>query len=172
MRGRRHKIEIESWLAASAGLAVALVVQTAFIPGLLPGVSGIEPVYGLAVCLAILGHRVEALAAALAGCLALYALTVQFIGLNALSLSAVALSALAMQKNLVKDTLVAPAAIMFGGYILKELIYLFVLISVGLKLIPARVAAQLAFSAVVNTLLGSAVYWLLHFKLGLRVRVD
>ena len=167
-----RRIVIEPWLAASAGLTVALIVQTAFIPGLLPGVSGIEPVYGLAMCLAVLGHRTEALAAALAGGLALDALTGQYIGLNALSLAAVALSALALQKNLVKDTLVAPAAMMFGGYVMKELIYLFVLISMGLRLIPARVAAQLAFSAVLNTLLGSAMYWLLHFRLGVGVKVD
>lgn len=172
MRRRQIRIAIEPWLAASAGLAAALIVQTAFIPGLLPGVSGIEPVYGLVMCLAILGHGREALIASIAGGLALDALTGQYIGLNALSLSAVSFAALALQRNLVKETLVAPAAMMFGGYMLKELIYLFVLISTGLRLIPARVAAQLAFTSVVNTLLGSAMYWLLHFRLGLRVKVD
>ncbi len=172
MRRQQRKIEIEPWLAASVGLVSALIVQTAFIPGLLPGVSGIEPVFGLAMCLAILGHGREALITALAGGLALDALTGQYIGLNALSLCAVTLCCLVLQKNLVKETLVAPAAIMFGGYVLKELIYLFVLISMGLKLIPTRVAAQLAFSAVLNMLLGSAMYWLLHFRLGMRVKVD
>lgn len=171
MRSLQRKPVIEPWLAASAGLASALIVQTAFIPGLLPGVSGIEPVYGLAMCLAILGHGREALVTALAGGLALDALTGQYIGLNALSLTAVTLACLALQRNLVKETLVAPAAVMMGGYVLKELIYLFVLISMGLKLIPARVAAQLAFSSVLNMLLGSAMYWLLHFRLGLRVKV-
>ncbi len=169
---RPRRLEIEPWLAAAAGLVSALVVQTAFIPGLLPGVSGIEPVFGLAMCLAVLGHKTEALMTALAGGLALDALTGQYIGLNALSLSTVVLVAFALQKNLVKETLVAPAAMMFGGYVLKELIYLFVLISMGLKLIPARVVAQLAISAVLNTLLGSAMYWLLHFRLGVRVKVD
>lgn len=169
---RRSGIRISPWIAGIGGLIAALVLQTAFFPGLLPGVSGIEPVFGLAMALAVLGHMRQSLFVAVAGGLVLDSLTGQYMGLNALCLLAVVILALRIQRNLVKDTLVAPAAIMFGGYAAKELIYLFVLVSTGLKLLPMRVAAQLAFSSVMNALLGSTIYWLLHFKLGVPVKVD
>jgi rod shape-determining protein MreD len=154
------------------GLAASILLQTAFLPGLLPGFPKADPIFALMITMAILGYRTQSYFLGLAGGLVLDSLTGQYLGLNALSYLAVALIVSGIQMNLVKDALVAPAAVMFSGYFLKELVYLFVLVSIGLKFTPARVAGQLVIASSLNALLGIGLYWLLHFKLGLAVKVD
>ncbi len=172
MRTFARRLSIDPWAATLAGLVIGLLFQTAFIPGLLPGVPKFDPIFALMMTMAVLGHKAQSYFLAIAGGLVLDALTGQYIGLNALSYLAVAIIASGVQGNLVKDTLITPATAMFSGYFLKELIYLFVLVSVGLKFMPARVAAQLVISSALNSLIGIGLYWLLHFRLGLVVKVD
>lgn len=157
---------------SAVGMVLGLVAQAAFFPGLLPGFPSLDVIGAFTVALAILGHRRHALFLALFGGLTLDALTGQFIGLTALCYFIAVLIVISIQKNLVKEALTTPAVVMIAAFMLKELIYLFVLVSSGLVFMPARVMSQLSVSSILNACLGTGVYWALHMKMGLQVHVD
>jgi len=164
--------KLDPKLVAAFGYFIGVILQEALLPGLLPGTASMEPVFCFMAVLAILGHNSIAIVLALAGGLTFDLLTGQLVGLNALSYFVSVLAVVSVQKNLVKETLVAPAAVIFAGYLLKEITYLFVLVSLGMNFLLTRVLAQLAFSSAVNACFGAGLYWLLHFRMGLEVKVD
>lgn len=158
--------------AATVSIIVGLITQAAFFPGLLPGFPTLDILCAIMVALAILGYKRHALFVALFGGLALDSLTGELIGLTAISYFLVVLIVISIQKNLVKDALTTPAVVMLSAFALKELIYLFILVSNGLVFMPARAISQLAVSSILNACLGTATYWALHMKLGLQVHVE
>ena len=172
MRPSREHRRPDPRIVAVFGLVAGVILQEALLPGLLPGTAPIEPVFCFVTVLAILGHNSVAIALALAGGLTFDLLTGRLVGLNALSYFISAWAVVSVQKNLVKETLVAPAAVIFASYLIKEIAYLFVLVSLGMSFPPASVLAQFVFSSAVNACFGACLYWLLHFRMGLGVRVD
>lgn len=159
-------------VTAAFGYVLGLVMQAALFPGLLPKGPSLEPMFTFVATLAILGHKWPAYALALLGGLSLDALGGQMVGISALQYLAVAAGITLIQKNLVKEALVAPAAVMLVTFVVKEIIGLFVLVSIGMRFLPLRVAVQLTVSSLLNACFGTVVYWLLHFRLGLSLRID
>ena len=168
----RVAIKIGPGASSAIGVVMGLIAQAAFFPGLLPGFPSLDVIGAFMLSLAILGYRKHALFLALFGGLMLDALTGQFIGLTALSYFIVVLIVISIQKNLVKEALTTPAVVMLAAFMLKELVFLFVLVSNGLVFMPARAFSQLEVSSIINACLGTGTYWALHMKLGLEVHVD